>query len=469
MQNSAAIDPSQVTWDQPTSSAPTSNAIDPSKVQWDAPAQTAGGAAQAVASGLNAGAADLLGLPVDTARNVLELGKAGVGFLSSVGSNIDYTVDDQGNPVALMPEHGKSTDKPVPSWLEPIQDRSVDVGSSDWIKAKLRHMEGSNAVDVAQPTTLNRYLHAGSEVVPSALTGNEGGTVGAVRAAGAGAVAGVAQQAAGDAGASPGTQAAIGFLTGAAAGRATQPRAAAPAVKPTPTPQNIKPTQFEAAPTAPGEAPRLNIGGTSTAHDTLRQGVPLPEIEAPTADPSTLPIATEAEQATRSQTLRDIGLKEARDSAITGNTKETGTDFQTGKLTGSAGDRMTGVIDKERAALQGYAGQLADSTGGTRGMDQGDLYNRGAVMAKPVEQLADHFDRKIKESYAATDAKTQGMPLDLPTTGNFLNTERASFLGTVEGKQLREGVQARMRDLGMMDGDGNVQQATVKQAEQLRQ
>jgi len=111
--------------------------------------------------------------------------------------------------------------------------------------------------------------------------------------------------------------------------------------------------------------------------------------------------------------LRDIDLQEARESAITGNTKETGTDFQTGKLDGTAGDRMTGVIDKERGALQGYAGQLAGSTGGTRGMDQGDLYNRGNVIAKPVEQLSDYFDGKIKESYAATDAKTKGMPLDL--------------------------------------------------------
>jgi hypothetical protein len=444
---SNAIDPSQVTWDQPAASAPTSDTIDPAKVQWDTPAQTAGGAGQAVASGLNAGSADLLGLPVDTARNVLELGKAGAGFV-----------------------YHEATGNPIPDALQPIQDRSTDVGSSDWIKAKLRHIEGSNAVDVEQPTTFNRYLHAGSEVVPSALAGNEGGTVGAVRAAGAGAVAGTAQQAAGDAGASPGTQAAIGFLAGAAAGRATQPRtAAAPTVEAKPTPQAIKPAAFEAAPTAPGEAPRLNIGGTSTAADALKQGTPLAAIEAPAADPSTLPIATEAEQAARTQTLRDIGLQEARDSAITGNTKETGTDFQTGKLDGAAGDLMTGVINNERAAVQNYAGQLADATGGTRGMDQGDLYNRGAVISKPIEQLADHFDAKTKELYSEADARAGGQPVGLAGTDAFLKNERAQFLGTVEGKQLREGIQARMRDLGLMDGDGNAQQATVQQAERLKQ
>jgi hypothetical protein len=499
MPSNAAIDSSQVQWDSaPAAPAPASSAIDTSKVQWDAPApqQTWGGAGQAVGSGLNAGIADIAGLPVDTARNVLELGKAGFGtaigqltktYTPAAGETLTADGRATVTPGGLYHFRDPSTgadrfskDAPpegatpilserpgsIPSALQPLEDRSVDVGSSDWIKSKMRNILGGSSVDVQQPTTLNRYLHAGSEVVPSALAGNKGGTVGALRAAGAGAAAGVAQQAAGDAGASPGTQAAVGFLAGAAAGRATQPRAAA---APAPTPQNVKPAAFEPAPTAPGEAPRLNIGGTTTAADALKSGTPLPEIAAPVADPATLPVATDAEQATRAQTLRDIGLKEARESAITGDAKETGTDYQTGKLDGAAGDRMTGVINGERAALQNYAGQIADSTGGSRGMDQADLYNRGNVIAKPVEQLGDYFDSKIKDAYAATDANTQGMPLDLPTTGNFLQSERASFLGTVEGKQLREGVLTRMRDLGMMDQDGNVQQATVKQAEQLRQ
>ena len=473
MQNSAAIDPSQVTWDQPANAAPTSDAIDASKVEWDAPAQTVGGAAQAATSGLNAGSADLLGLPVDTARNVLELGKAGFGYGYAAGGAIKYGVDDQGNPVALMPEHGESTDAPVPNSLMPNTEPEADVGSSAWIKAKLRHIEGSNAVDVAEDTRTNRVLHGAVEAVPSALVGGEVNSIPtAARAVAGGATAGAAQQGAAEAGAGTVGQAIAGLAGGAAAARfGGAPRAGAPPVESTtaPRPQTVKPAQFEAAPAAPGEAPRLNIGGTSTAADALKKGAPLPEIEAPAADPSTLPIASEAEQAARAQTLRNIGLQEARESAITGNTKETGTDFQTGKLDGSAGDRMTGVIDKERGALQGYAGQLADATGGTRGMDQADLYNRGSVMAKPVEQLADHFDAKIKEAYAATDAKTQGMPLDIPATDSFLKSERASFLGTVEGKQLREGVLARMRDLGMMNEDGAVQPATVKQAEQLRQ
>jgi hypothetical protein len=452
MPNSAAIDPSQVQWDSPPAdTAPAAGGIDPSQVQWDPPApkQTAAGAGQAVASGLNAGSADLLGLPVDTARNVLELGKAGLGFAWH-----------------------ETTGRDIPDALQPLQDRSSDVGSSDWIKAKLRHIEGANAVDVAQDTPTNRVLHGAGEAVPSAFVGGEASSVPtAVRAAVGGATAGAAQQGAAEAGAGTVGQAIAGLAGGAAGARIGAPRAAAPKVEPTPQPQpqTVKPTVFEPAPTAPGEPPRLNIGGTSTAHDALKQGTPLPAIEAPAADPSAVPIASEAEQAARAQTLRDIGLQEARESAITGNHKETGTDFQTGKLDGAAGNRMTGVINKERAALQGYAGQLADATGGTRGMDQTDLYNRGSVITKPVEQLADHFDAATKELYAEADRRAAGQPVGLAGTDAFLKNERASFLGTVEGKQLREGVQARMRDLGLMDGDGNVQQATVQQAERMKQ
>jgi len=107
------------------------------------------GAAQAGASGLNAGVADLAGLPVDTARNILELGKAGAG-------------------VAWH----EATGRPIPEALQPQEDRSADVGSSEWFKKQQRKYQGEGAVDVAEDTPLNRYVHAGAEVVPSAMVGN---------------------------------------------------------------------------------------------------------------------------------------------------------------------------------------------------------------------------------------------------------------------------------------------------------
>jgi hypothetical protein len=195
-----------------------------------------------------------------------------------------------------------------------------------------------------------------------------------------------------------------------------------------------------------------------------------PSTEALPAQPKPATAITSSdEQAARQQTLQDIGLKEARESAVTGDTKATGTDFQTSKLDNAAGDRMSKVIDAERSALQGYAGQIADASGGSRGLDSPSLYQRGEAISKPVEELSDYFDAKTREAYRAADQAAGGVPIDMPATGDFLKNQRSQFLGTVEGKQLREGVQARMRDLGLMDEDGNVQQATVQQAERLKQ
>jgi hypothetical protein len=184
----------------------------------------------------------------------------------------------------------------------------------------------------------------------------------------------------------------------------------------------------------------------------------------PSAEGANQAAVSSAEQAARAQTLRDVGLSEARDSAVTGDTKATGADFQISKLEGPPGDRMSDVIDAERAALQKYASQLTENAGGAADND----YARGATIVEPIEQLRDHYDTQTKQLYATADAAAQGAPLSLPTTGQVLG-QRSAFLGTVEGKQLREGVMARMRDLGLMDEDGAMQGATVQQAEQLKQ
>ena len=174
--------------------------------------QTAMGAVQAGASGLNAGVADLAGLPVDTARNIVELGKAGAG-------------------VAWH----EATGRPIPEALQPLEDRTADVGSSEWFKSKQRKYQGDAAVDVQEPTNLNWYAHAGAEAVAPSLIGSEGGTVGALRSAASGAAAGVAQQAVGGAGLAPGTDAATGYLAAALTHRVLSPRPAAPKpVSPTP-------------------------------------------------------------------------------------------------------------------------------------------------------------------------------------------------------------------------------------------
>jgi hypothetical protein len=96
-------------------------------------------AANAVGTGFWRGAARLAGLPVDTAANVVDLGKAGLGTA-----------------------YHEVTGKPIPSALEVSQDRSGVVGSSDWLLQQARKSEPSrNMVDPVNPAYEGGYLQAG--------------------------------------------------------------------------------------------------------------------------------------------------------------------------------------------------------------------------------------------------------------------------------------------------------------------
>lgn len=115
---------------------------------------------------------------------------------------------------------------------------------------------------------------------------------------------------------------------------------------------------------------------------------------------------------------------------------------------------------------------MSDAQGstGTGGLDETSLHNRGNVILKPLNDLSDHLDSKIQDLYAAADARAAGVPINMPSTNQFLTRERSQFLGTVEGKQLLEGVQSQMKDLGLTDQyAGTLQPATVQQAELLKQ
>jgi hypothetical protein len=117
----------------------------------------------ALAAGVNRGvASDLLGLPVDTVANVLDLGKAGVGYLTS-----------------------KATGHEPPEWTQPFDRRGV-VGSADWLAAKIN--QGSDALGVASPIDnpnpqdqASRVLHTGGRFVGSSVVPNPAAKIGATQ------------------------------------------------------------------------------------------------------------------------------------------------------------------------------------------------------------------------------------------------------------------------------------------------
>ncbi|NTB05832.1 hypothetical protein, partial [Agrobacterium tumefaciens] len=153
---------------------------------------------RAAAAGVNKGFfSDLVGLPVDTVTNVLDLAKAGVGFAYNEGKQLAT-----GKPSA------------APEWSEPF-DRSKVVGSSEWIAAKINAGGLGAAINNPNPQdAASRVLHtsgrfAGASVVPSSRVAMSGKTqlanagMGAVSGLASGSVAEVAPEWAGVAGMLP--------------------------------------------------------------------------------------------------------------------------------------------------------------------------------------------------------------------------------------------------------------------------
>lgn len=116
----------------------------------DVPAQTptAGSRARAGAAGINKGFfADLLGLPVDTVANVLDLGKAGFGTAASALGRPD-----------LAPDLG---------------DRRGTIGSSEWIARKINDVGLGGAINNPNPDdAASRILHTGGRVAGASIVPN---------------------------------------------------------------------------------------------------------------------------------------------------------------------------------------------------------------------------------------------------------------------------------------------------------
>lgn len=106
---------------------------------------TAADRTQAVGAGMNRGLAGLAGLPVDTALNVWDLGKAALGSVQ-----------------------GLATGKPPSDVFEPA-DRSKYAGSGEWIANQLSRNKVTTTQMNRPDDTASQYLYAGGSAVPGAM------------------------------------------------------------------------------------------------------------------------------------------------------------------------------------------------------------------------------------------------------------------------------------------------------------
>jgi len=132
------------------------------------------------------------------------------------------------------------------------------------------------------------------------------------------------------------------------------------------------------------------------------------------------------------------------------------------------GHLLADQFAKEKAAKSAYGQKLIEETGGTYGLDESANYKRGNTMLKPLEDLSLELDNQIRDLYKKRDIEAASVPVVANDVQKVLNT-KSEVLANTETKAHAEGATERLKELGIMDKDGNLLPANALQAEKFRQ
>jgi hypothetical protein len=171
------------------------------------------------------------------------------------------------------------------------------------------------------------------------------------------------------------------------------------------------------------------------------------------------------------QRLKEDGLQNVRESAVSGDKLAAATDYASSKLDkGAGGNPVAEQLTNEKQALTNGVDRMIAGTGGSVGTDSVALGNRGETILRPLDDLAQKYRDGEKAAYTAADKAADGSPVDLDSTANLINNNASVFTRSEAGAQLLRGIKARAQEIGVWDTANNrLMPATVKQAEQLRQ
>ncbi|HEY6020448.1 MAG TPA: hypothetical protein VIY48_11220, partial [Candidatus Paceibacterota bacterium] len=200
--------------------------------------------------------------------------------------------------------------------------------------------------------------------------------------------------------------------------------------------------------------------------ETVAPVTPQPKI-TPTAQIKEAAALPPEQQVARANVLKAVGIDDARLSAIEGHPLNAASEFQMGKFNEPAGQAAKAQFAAEKAALQAHTEGMVEKSGGSLGMDQETRLARGNSILAPLDSLKQWFDDKTNQLYTAARERAQGQPVTLQSTNDVLG-QKSNFSGNSDSLQLRNGVQDRMQELGMLDDKGNLISSTVDQAENLR-
>lgn len=209
---------------------------------------------------------------------------------------------------------------------------------------------------------------------------------------------------------------------------------------------------------------KLNTDGSMTPVEApAAPTAPVAPFTPPQA-PATGP-AGSTQAAQNKQTIQAIGLDSARESALTGDKRMAGVEYQQSKLQTPQGEVLNAQLQKEQAALKNYGQKLVADTGATATAPE----QVGQSIRSPLAALSDHYDTQIGNLYKQADQRAAGAAAVNPEEFGTLLGTNSNFAGKAENSQLRRGIRAYAREQGIIGDDGALQPMDVKTAEGMRQ
>jgi hypothetical protein len=154
-------------------------------------------------------------------------------------------------------------------------------------------------------------------------------------------------------------------------------------------------------------------------------------------------------------------------SALQGKGKERATNYQTSKSDTPLGNYLAERFKDEQKRLQAFADQQAQKTGGIVGLDESAKYKRGEAILDPLKKLEDYFDTQTNKLYKERDLIAKDIPVQTKNILDILKDESLTLANT-ETIGLSNIATARMRQLKMIDKDGNLLPTDAKTAENFR-
>lgn len=190
---------------------------------------------------------------------------------------------------------------------------------------------------------------------------------------------------------------------------------------------------------------------------------PFPEIKYAPKGAVNLP-----EQEVRKGILSRIGLQNARQSSITGDGFAAANEFQTSQVDAPVGQLYRDTLANERSALENFGTRIVKRTGGTLGLDETALYDRGSRIARPFDDFKGVLQSQMNQAYDQAKVIAGNQPVVNPNNlQRFLDTD-SNFTVNDKFMSLRRGIQAHLKENNLLTPEGRVKPMTVEQAENLR-